>query len=100
MPLYDFKCDNCKFIRKDIYVSLVKRDEVVACPHCGRPMYKLVSIFHLKKGTSVDGKDPGKVIEEKNIQLKKKWGGYKHEEQKLRDKINKKVEEKLSKSKI
>jgi len=46
MPLYDFKCDNCNFIKE---VLLPSARETIPCPKCGEPMRRLLSFPGLVK---------------------------------------------------
>jgi len=90
MPCYDFKCKACNTTITDIYVSSqqVSGGLNIACPKCNTLMERLFPTnVHAKIGMSMDGADVGKVIQEKNEKLKKKWEGYSYEEQNLRKNI-------------
>jgi hypothetical protein len=58
-------------------------------------LQKFPGTLHTKIGASLDSTDPGKVTRQKNEALKKKWSGYKHEEQNLRNKITSMVNNRL-----
>ena len=55
--------------------------------------------MHTNINHIVDGGDRGKVVSEKNKKLKKMYAGYEHEEQNLRKKITRQVNEKIAKEK-
>ncbi|MFA5394964.1 MAG: hypothetical protein WC346_02990 [Methanogenium sp.] len=99
MPLYDFRCSKCP--QRDIDV-LLKADElsthVRTCSVCGAQMIALFpTALHTKIDSTIDSRDRGKVVTEKNKKLKKRHAGYEHEEQNLRKKITKQVNEKIAK---
>jgi hypothetical protein len=58
-------------------------------------MHKLPPLVHSKIGISVDGKDRGKVVKEKNEQLKRREAGYSHETKALKRDIEKRTQEKI-----
>lgn len=43
MPIFDYRCDNCKRVSNDVYVE--KHDEIVSCVECRVTMEKLPSLF-------------------------------------------------------
>lgn len=99
MPLYDYKCAKCDNIEVDFFVKR-SSDPGPDCVHCGEPMKRLAaSTIHTKIGASVDSKDVGKRIKQKNEQLKKKWSGYQRDDQNLRREITKMTDEKMKESK-
>ena len=94
MPLYNYTCEHCGHAETDILCSVAK-SAMRACSKCGNAMTRVFPrVIHTKIGVSVDGKDPGKKIQGKNDQLKRRESGYSHEEKNLREKIAKRVEEK------
>lgn len=44
MPIFDFKCENCGIIKKDVYIKPTKKKRVL-CPKCKKPMKKLIGNF-------------------------------------------------------
>lgn len=44
MPLFDYECPNCDFIKKDVFID--KYDKKVKCPECNSIMKKLPSQFN------------------------------------------------------
>ena len=101
MAIYNYKCKNkeCSEYNKIIEKYIFNLTEILFCKNCNKELTKIFPLnVHVKGvGKEVDGKDLGKVTQEKNERLKKKWSGYSYEEQNLRSKINKMVEEKKSK---
>jgi hypothetical protein len=100
MPLFDFRCSKCS--QRDRDVLLKASEDIVTyvrkCSVCGAQMIALFpTALHTKIDKVVDSKDRSKIVTEKNKKLKKLHAGYEHEEQNLRKKINKKVQEKLAK---
>ena len=96
MPSYDYECKNCGH-ETSHNVKSSDRDVKIPCSECSAPLNRLFPIrIHTKIGSSIDSIDSGKVTKEKNDKLKKKWSGYKGEEQNLRSQItdmaNKKLE--------
>jgi hypothetical protein len=92
MPIFDFVCPDCDIALKNYCV----RKTLPKCSRCGKYMCKAFPLsVHTKIGSVVDSKDVGKRIKEKNDRLKKRESGYAHEEQNLRKKMNKMVEEKM-----
>lgn len=97
MPCYDFKCSECGHIEKDVLASSETTTQL--CPKCSATMLRMLpNSTHTKVGASIDGKDPGRVTQEKNDQLKKKHSGYSHEQQSAREKITKHAQKALDKS--
>jgi putative FmdB family regulatory protein len=93
MPFYDYFCANCGATEENMYTKL--DDESFVCSRCRHTMTrKFPTKVHTKVDTTIDSKDVGKIISEKNAQLKVRESGYKHEEQNLREKITKQVQEK------
>lgn len=88
MALFSFVCENTKC---DNYEKIVKRiikglSEKQYCSLCGEELRKIFNFqgrIDMKKGT----RDVGKIIQEKNESLKKKWTSYSYEQQSLREKI-------------
>ncbi len=57
MPLYDYKCNNCGKILRDIKQQITDTSDYI-CPVCNKPMNKIItkSYFELKgKGWFKDG---------------------------------------------
>lgn len=99
MPIFDFKCKSCGTVERDILVS--KQDPTPQlCTGCGDDMDKIFpKSVHTKVGTSVDGKDVGKVVQQKNEQLKKQYGGYSYEEQNMRKHVESMAIDRMNKDK-
>ncbi len=101
MPLYRFKCVNtaCKQYNEITERYVFNPSDIVKCDICNKNLLKIFPLsFHVKGvEREVDGKDLGKVTQEKNEKLKQKWSGYSYEEQNLRKKVNKMAEERLKK---
>ena len=92
MPIFDFICPDCGIVLDNYYV----RKSIPKCKKCGKIMcQKFPMSVHTKIGSVVDSTDVGKRIKEKNTRLKKRESGYAHEEQNLRKKMNKMVEDKM-----
>jgi len=95
MPLYDYECTNCGHEASHTVPSS-SRDDVMPCSECSAPLNRLFPTnTHTKIGSSVDSMDAGKVTQEKNEKLKKKWSGYKGEEQNLRSQLTAMANEKI-----
>ena len=95
MPLYDYECINCGH-EVSHNVRSADRDDVMDCSECSAPLNRLFPAkVHTKIGSSVDSMDAGKVTQEKNEKLKKKWSGYKGEEQNLRSQLTAMANEKV-----
>lgn len=98
MPVFDYKCDNCKNEERDVYINNVNDFSSILCKKCGKEMRKLFpKNVHAKIGVEFDSRDRGKVIKEKNEMLKKKHAGYSYEQKSLREKIQGSITEKLRK---
>jgi len=101
VAIYNYKCTetNCTKYNEVIERFSFNSSEIMYCNICKVKLLRLFpSKVHVKgKGREVNGKDLGKVTQEKNENLKKKWGGYSYEEQNLRKKINKMTEERVGK---
>ncbi len=96
MPLYDYVCKNCRY-ETSHNIKAVDRNTIISCSKCGEPLKRLFPTkTHTKIGSSVDSIDSGKVTKEKNEQLKRKWSGYKNEEQNLRSELTDMANKKLS----
>lgn len=101
MPIHKYKCVNldCKEYNKIIEKCTFDSSHILNCLFCGESLRKEFPLtFHVKgAGREIDGKDLGKVTQEKNEKLKQKWSGYSYEEQNLRNKVTKMAEEKVNK---
>ncbi len=101
MGIYRFKCTNisCNKYNEVVEKYVFSSSTAVFCELCNEPLLKMFPLsFHVKgAGREIDGKDLGKVTQEKNEKLKQKWSGYSYEEQNLRKKINKMAEERINK---
>lgn len=102
MAICKYKCENekCSEYNNVIERYVFGSNQVLFCETCDERLMKIFPLsVHIKGvGHEVDGKDLGKVTQEKNEKLKKKWSGYSYEEDNLRSKITKMVEEKKSKN--
>lgn len=102
MPLFNFVCKNKECDKYDVTVSKIMFGEITVpeCEVCHSKMQQRISrTTHTIVGRTQNGRDPGKVIEEKNSSLKRKWSGYSHEEQNIRKDVTARAEEKLSQEK-
>lgn len=65
MPLFDFKCPDCDFLRENKLIKMGNTD-VVPCPECGTDMNKLygIPLFKMGKSCSV------KINPSKNEQIR------------------------------
>lgn len=96
MPLYDLRCPQCHYILRDVLLKVQEmRDKQTKCPQCATSMEPMTSKVHTQVGISVDGKDRGKVIKEKNEQLKKRHAGYEHETKALKKDIERQIQKKV-----
>ncbi len=50
MPLFEYRCEHCA---KTFEKLLKKQEAAVACPVCGQPADKTVSVFASSAGCSV-----------------------------------------------
>jgi len=102
MPIYTYKCNNtnCKEFLKPHEHHVINPSHLVHCELCGDVLERMfpLSVHITSYNGEKDGRDMGKVTKEKNESLKKKWSGYSYEDQNLRKKINKMVEEKIGKN--
>jgi hypothetical protein len=92
MALQTCKCINSSCSEYNIQKEMVlKSGEIPYCKVCQSPLSILFPCFlHVKTNNKeVDGRDRGKVTQEKNEALKKKHSGYSYEEQNLRTKMTK-----------
>jgi predicted nucleic acid-binding Zn ribbon protein len=95
MPTYTYDCNTCNESSKH-FVS--HKDVQLNCATCGDVMVRNFPLgVHTVVGSQLDSKDVGKVIQQKNDILKKKWSGYKREEQSIREKMAKLVNDKVGK---
>ena len=94
MPIFDYKCQKCGAKQRDVFVRSVRESEHLVCRICEGPLTKMISHVHVRVGNSVDSQNPGKVIQEKNEQLKRRESGYHHEERHLREDVERRVREK------
>lgn len=103
MPLYSYKCVNKKCNTFNEVRRLILRGDhqIPKCVDCRKDLQRVLpNKLHVTGvGKEIDGKDLGKVTQEKNEQLKSKWSGYSYEEQNLRKSINEMVENKQKESK-
>ena len=98
MPVYNYRCISCPVVLKNYFKKRFD-DPGPNCPQCLTPMEQLApSSIHTKIGSSIDSRDVGKRVKQKNEQLKKKWSGYERDEQNLRKEITKRTEEKTKES--
>jgi hypothetical protein len=99
MALYNFQCKNknCKeyLVTKELFIFNMYDTQL--CTSCEEELVRLFPFNVHIKGVErdIDGVDIGKVTEEKNISLKKKWSGYEYEEQNLRKKVTKMTEDRI-----
>jgi putative FmdB family regulatory protein len=55
MPLYEYKCDQCKLIFAELR-KISEREDPIECPHCGASASIMFSTFSRGGGSaSVDG---------------------------------------------
>lgn len=95
MPCYDFACTRCATVSENVVVT--SSDQTVVCFVCGAPMERLFpTSFHTKIGVGLDGRNRGKVVQEKNERLKKMHAGYSGEEQNMRKEISEQIKKKVS----
>lgn len=95
MPIYDFKCPDCGAEKPNVFLKKGSQ-KTIFCSACGVGMKKLFSArIHAVVESTMDGRDRGKVVQEKNTALKKKYAGYAHEEQNIRKKITKLAQDRL-----
>ena len=100
MPCYDFKCTVCTKVRQDVYISGVETPELF-CDTCKGKMEKMFPLAtHTRIGKSLDGKDAGKVTQEKNELLRKRWAGYAREQQSLQKKLSERGQEKIAQASL
>lgn len=101
MPLYRYRCSNsnCKHYDADIEYFVKNINDEIICKECSTALIRqFPQVLHAKdiKG-SLDNKDLGKVTQEKNEALKKRWSGYSYEEQNVRKAVSKMAEDKIKK---
>jgi hypothetical protein len=101
MASYTYKCLNteCRFYNLGINHITYNPSEIMYCEHCKKPLQRQFPLNVHITGIdgSKDGKDLGKVTQEKNESLKKKFEGYSYEQQSIRDKVSKMANEKIQK---
>lgn len=102
MPTYTYKCVNteCKIYNNRIDHHVCNPSEILYCDHCKKPLQRLFpfSVHVVGVGREKDGKDLGKVTQEKNGKLKEMWSGYSYEQQSIREKVSKQTNEILQKN--
>uniref|UniRef100_A0A7C3SMQ1 Uncharacterized protein n=1 Tax=Dictyoglomus turgidum TaxID=513050 RepID=A0A7C3SMQ1_9BACT len=97
MPVFSYKCINVDCSNYEVIVKRVSfkfsSDEV--CEICKKPLKKVYNFFNVsvKSSNSDSVTNIGKIIEEKNNSLKKKWEAYSYEQKSLREKISEKLKE-------
>ena len=101
MPVHIFECNNreCSLYSVSFELYIKNNSIEPLCEECNSVLYRKFPVqLHVKdSGKNIDGKDIGKVTQEKNESLKKKHSGYQYEEQNLRQKMTQVAEEKLKK---
>ena len=45
MPIYDYECKNCGII-ENIWAKI--SEEIVPCPHCGEPAWRIISASNIQ----------------------------------------------------
>lgn len=53
MPIYDYMCKNCGETQ-DIWAKIA--EEIVPCPHCGEPAWRLISASNIQCDISIMGR--------------------------------------------
>jgi len=94
MPIFDYKCDTCGEVIEE-YVH--RFDAEVTCKSCNKVMRKLYNGINVVFDGNMNGGDRGKKIQSKNNSLKDKYAGYSYEQESIRQKVTKQVDEKISK---
>lgn len=56
MPIYEFACNDCRILY-NFFARRVNTETVPACPKCGKPLSKQISLFQAKSGNGKDS-DP------------------------------------------
>ena len=98
MPCYDFICPQ-GHKDEDVFITRQQLTDVRVCVQCQQPMKReFPRSLHTRVGTSVDSKDSGSVIREKNEKLKAMFAGYGHEQESIREKVTRYAQEKVEKA--
>lgn len=93
MPLYTYTCPHCGHVDDNVVVSVSKRDEKRLCKQCEKEMERNFPLSaHTVVEGSVDSKDVGAVIKQKNEALKAREAGYSHESKNVRRDIESKTQ--------
>jgi hypothetical protein len=91
------KCDNCGVV----FIGLLEKfeEELYVCPQCEKGVLSPISIHNDVHNVVIDGSwngvPIGKKIQEKNEQVKRKWAGMSHEQQSLKEKVGKMVNDRM-----
>lgn len=94
MPIFDYKCDDCSIVVEE-YVH--KFDDIVNCKTCNKPMRKLYNGINVVFEGNMNGGDRGRKVQSKNNALKDMHAGYSYEQESIRQKVSKQVNEKINK---
>jgi len=85
MPIYEFKCDNCKLTFEKIF-SRVSKNQQEDCPDCGNKANRIPSLtnFKMKESTSI----PKEIDLKVGADAEKRWLEY-EDRKSVKEKIRK-----------
>lgn len=45
MPWYDYKCEKCGYIQRDVKRNITENVSALECPKCKSPMHQIYTLF-------------------------------------------------------